>query len=389
MITNVTGYFRKFDCEVETETDDFNTTKKIVFTADIGSIDTNNEQRDTHLKSDDFFNAGKHEQLRFEGKRYSSSGDEATLEGELTIRNNTKPITLKVEHTGTAVDPYGQTKAGFSVAGKISRKELRAALRAQLLEKEGASALELNEIARVELSIEQPIAFDDYRANRTTGSFIVIDRLTNATVGAGMIVAEGAEGQSCGVTQAGELAHVTPAERAERFGQEPVTVLFTGLSGAGKSSLAYAVERRLFDRGRACYVLDGKVLRQDLSKGVGRDAAGRAENLHKGARVARQMNHAGLIALAAFVAPTEESRANARHILGDRCLMVYLDAPLEVCQKRDPSGLYAAGEEGTIPGVSYPYEAPEDADLVLNTAELDLTTCVDRVLDLLRERSVI
>ena len=282
---------------------------------------------------------------------------------------------------------YDIKRATSYTPGSFSRIVYRQDV--NTLEKEGASALELNEIARVELSIEQPIAFDDYRANRTTGSFIVIDRLSNATVGAGMIVAEGAEGQSCGVTQAGELAHVTPAERAERFGQEPVTVLFTGLSGAGKSSLAYAVERRLFDRGRACYVLDGKVLRQDLSKGVGRDAAGRAENLHKGARVARQMNHAGLIALAAFVAPTEESRANARHILGDRCLMVYLDAPLEVCQKRDPSGLYAAGEEGTIPGVSYPYEVPTDADLVLNTAELDLAACVDKVLDLLRERSVI
>ncbi len=123
MITTVTGYFRKFDLEVETETDDFNTTKKILFTADIASIDTNNDQRDTHLKSDDFFNAEQHGQLRFEGKRYSSSGDEATLEGDLTIRNNTRPITLKVEHTGIAVDPYGQTKAGFTVAGKISRKE--------------------------------------------------------------------------------------------------------------------------------------------------------------------------------------------------------------------------------------------------------------------------
>ncbi|CEA00812.1 bifunctional sulfate adenylyltransferase subunit 1/adenylylsulfate kinase [Pseudomonas saudimassiliensis] len=253
---------------------------------------------------------------------------------------------------------------------------------------EEAGELALNEIARVELALERPIAYDDYRANRTTGAFIVIDRMTNGTVGAGMIVAK-AQATQHSAGGHGQFAHVTPSERAIRYGQEPVTLLFTGLSGAGKSTLAYAVERRLFDRGRACFVLDGKAMRQDLSKGIGRDAAGRAENLHRGARVARQLNQAGLIALGAFVAPTAESRATAKHILGDRCLMVYLNTPLEVCQERDPSGLYAAGEEGTIPGVSYPYEAPEDADLVINTAELDLAASVDKVVELLRERSLI
>ncbi len=257
------------------------------------------------------------------------------------------------------------------------------------LEQQAAGALGLNEIARVELSLERPIAFDDYLSNRTTGAFIVIDRMTNGTVGAGMIVAKGLDGQNTSGSKHGRLAHVTADERAERFGQQPVTLLFTGLSGSGKSTIAYAVERKLFDSGRACYVLDGKVLRQDLSKGLNQDAAGRAENLHKGARIARQMNEAGLIALGAFVAPTEESRAVARHILGNRCLMVHLDAPLAVCQERDPSGLYAANLEGTIPGVSYPYEAPTDADLVLNTAELDLETCVNRVIALLRERALI
>ncbi|SDR75443.1 adenylylsulfate kinase /sulfate adenylyltransferase subunit 1 [Halopseudomonas litoralis] len=257
------------------------------------------------------------------------------------------------------------------------------------LAQEETAELALNEIARVELALERPIAYDDYRANRTTGAFIVIDRMTNATVGAGMIVAKAQGEKSTSGSQQGEFAHVTPSERAVRYGQEPVTLLFTGLSGAGKSTLAYAVERRLFDRGRACFVLDGKAMRQDLSKGVGRDAAGRAENLHKGARVARQLNQAGLIALGAFVAPTAESRATARHILGDRCLLVHLNTSLEVCQARDPSGLYAAGEEGTIPGISFPYEAPEDADLVIDTAELDLAASVDKVIELLRERSLI
>lgn len=123
MITTVTGYFKTFNLEVDTETEDFNTAKSIVFTADIDSIDTNNAQRDTHLKSADFFDAENHSQLKFVGKKYQSSGDEATLTGDLTIRGITKPITLNVDFGGTVVDPWGQLKAGFTVSGKVSRKE--------------------------------------------------------------------------------------------------------------------------------------------------------------------------------------------------------------------------------------------------------------------------
>ena len=123
MITTVTGYFKKFDVQVATASEDFATAKKIEFTADIDSIDTNNEQRDTHLKSADFFNAEEHSQLRFTGTKYEGQGDEARLHGHLTIRGITKPITLNVEYGGTVVDPYGQTKAGFTINGKISRKE--------------------------------------------------------------------------------------------------------------------------------------------------------------------------------------------------------------------------------------------------------------------------
>ena len=123
MITTVTGYFRTFNLIVETANDNFDTATKIDFTADINSIDTNNSQRDTHLKSADFFNADEYGQIQFAGKKYEANGDEAKLIGELTIRGVTKPITLNVEYGGIVVDPYGQTKAGFSVNGKISRKE--------------------------------------------------------------------------------------------------------------------------------------------------------------------------------------------------------------------------------------------------------------------------
>jgi polyisoprenoid-binding protein YceI len=123
MISTVTGYFKKFDLEVVTGTDDFNSASRIEFTADIDSIETNNEQRDTHLKSADFFDAANHSQLKFVGKKYEGSGDEAKLHGDLTIRGITKPVTVNVEFGGNVVDPYGQTKAGFTITGKISRKE--------------------------------------------------------------------------------------------------------------------------------------------------------------------------------------------------------------------------------------------------------------------------
>ena len=123
MITTVTGYFRKFDGHVITETEDFNSTTEIQFTADVNSIDTNNEQRDTHLKSNEFFDASKHNQVIFTGTRYEALGSEATLQGNLSIRGVTKPVSLNVEFGGIVVDPYGQTKAGFTVTGRISRKE--------------------------------------------------------------------------------------------------------------------------------------------------------------------------------------------------------------------------------------------------------------------------
>jgi polyisoprenoid-binding protein YceI len=123
MITTVTGYFKEFDLDVVTENDDFNTASNIEFTADIDSIDTNNQQRDTHLKSADFFDAETHEKLRFIGKKYEVNGESGQLHGDLTIRGVTKPVTVKVEFGGIVVDPYGQTKAGFTIEGKISRKE--------------------------------------------------------------------------------------------------------------------------------------------------------------------------------------------------------------------------------------------------------------------------
>ncbi|WP_137818147.1 sulfate adenylyltransferase subunit CysN [Pseudomonas sp. 2FG] len=255
------------------------------------------------------------------------------------------------------------------------------------LEEGAASSLQLNEIAKVKLSLDAPIALDGYERNRTTGAFIIVDRLTNGTVGAGMIIAEPLNTQ--GGSHHGKLAHVATEERAARFGQQPATVLFSGLSGAGKSTLAYAVERKLFDMGRAVYVLDGQNLRHDLNKGLPQDRAGRTENWRRAAHVARQFNEAGLLTLAAFVAPDAEGREQAKALIGaERLLTVYVQASPQACRERDPQGLYAAAGEN-IPGESFPYDVPLNADLVVDTQSVSLDEGVKLVLELLRSRGAI
>ncbi|MWV11647.1 sulfate adenylyltransferase subunit CysN [Pseudomonas sp. R-28-1W-6] len=255
------------------------------------------------------------------------------------------------------------------------------------LEEGPASSLQLNEIGKVKVALDAPIALDGYAQNRTTGAFIVIDRLTNGTVGAGMIIAAPQAHPAGG--HHGKLAHVSTEERATRFGQQPATVLFSGLSGAGKSTLAYAVERKLFDMGRAVYVLDGQNLRHDLNKGLAQDRAGRTENWRRAAHVARQFNEAGLLTLAAFVAPDAEGREQAKALIGnERLLTVYVQASPAACRERDPQGLYAAAGDN-IPGESFPYDVPLDADLVIDTQSLSVEEGVKQVLDLLRSRAAI
>ena len=255
------------------------------------------------------------------------------------------------------------------------------------LEEGAASSLNLNEIGKVKVALDTSIALDGYESNRTTGAFIIIDRLTNGTVGAGMIIAPPVAGQGGG--HHGKLAHVATEERAQRFGQQPATVLFTGLSGAGKSTLAYAVERKLFDMGRAVYVLDGQNLRHDLNKGLAQDRIGRTENWRRAAHVARQFNEAGLITLAAFVAPSAEGREQAKTLIGaERAITVYVQASPLVCRQRDPQGLYAADGDN-IPGESFPYDVPLNADLVIDTQSASVEDGVKQVLDLLRSRGAI
>lgn len=273
------------------------------------------------------------------------------------------------------------------VTGQV--RNIRHRIDVNTLEKQPAPALALNEIALCDISFSQPISFDAYRRNRGTGAFIVIDRLTNVTVGAGMIESDGNVIHHHSTNQ----GHVTPEERAARYGQQPVTVMFVGLSGAGKSTLAHGLERRLFDMGRVSTVLDGKGMRLGLSRDLGHDAAGRAENLRRSAHVARYLNESGLICCAAFVAASAEARAQAISVIGrENCILVYLNPPLEVCKRRDPSGLYAADAtrpSGNVPGISFAYEAPDDADLMLDTSTISTAECIDQVMGLLKTRKAL
>ena len=280
---------------------------------------------------------------------------------------------------------YDIKRATSYVPGSIASVTHRVDV--NTLEHGPASSLQLNEIGRVKVALDAPIALDGYAQNRTTGAFIIIDRLTNGTVGAGMIIADPVAHGTSG--HHGALAHVSTEERATRFGQQPATVLFTGLSGAGKSTLAYAVERKLFDMGRAVYVLDGQNLRHDLNKGLPQDRAGRTENWRRAAHVARQFNEAGLITLAAFVAPDAEGREQAKALIGsDRVVTVYVQASPQACQQRDPQGLYAAGGDN-IPGESFPYDVPGNADLVIDTESLSVEEGARQVIDMLRKRGAI
>ncbi|MHB1371092.1 MAG: sulfate adenylyltransferase subunit CysN [Pseudomonadaceae bacterium] len=280
---------------------------------------------------------------------------------------------------------YDIKRATSYVPGSIA--SIAYSVDVNTLERAAASSLQLNEIGKVRVSLDAPIALDGYAQNRTTGAFIVIDRLTNGTVGAGMIIADPVT-HGAGAHH-GLLAHVSTEERATRFGQQPATVLFSGLSGAGKSTLAYAVERKLFDMGRAVYVLDGQNLRHDLNKGLPQDRAGRTENWRRAAHVAKQFNEAGLLTLAAFVAPDAEGREQAKALIGaGRLITVYVQASPQICRHRDPQGLYAAGDNN-IPGESFPYDVPLNADLVIDTETSTVEEGATLVIQLLRESGAI
>ena len=285
-----------------------------------------------------------------------------------------------------------------TIPGQID--SLRYRVDVNTLHRSPAPELQLNEIGRCSITLSQSIYFDAYKRNRSTGAFIIIDRLTNATVGAGMITDRDTarpkaawESTEQDSAKTESMTEVNPQERSARFGQSPATVLFTGLTGTGKSTIARAVERALFDQGRAVMVLDGEKMRNGVNQDLGYSVEDRSENLRRSAHIARIMNDAGLICLAAFVAPSESIRARVAELVGkDKFFVVHLTADEQVRIARDSKGHYAKAQAGVLPnfpGVSALYEAPEKADLVVNSGKNSLESCVEQVLQLLTQRGVL
>jgi bifunctional enzyme CysN/CysC len=271
-------------------------------------------------------------------------------------------------------------------------------------ERPAPAALAMNQIARVSITAARPLMFDAYGTSRATGSFILVDRMTNGTVGAGMIVGRG--GAESRVGAPGDGGDDVPAgagprptrslvgveERARRLGQKGATVWLTGLPRSGKSAIAYALERRLFDEGVTAHVIDGEVLRAGLSRDLRWSRDDRAENARRAAELARLANDLGLVTIAGLESPSASARAAARAIIGDdRFLEVHVAASAAACEARDPE-LWARARRGELEhfsGVSAPYEPPASPALVLPTDAIPVAAAVERLVALLRARGVV
>jgi bifunctional enzyme CysN/CysC len=256
------------------------------------------------------------------------------------------------------------------------------------LEHIAGKTLALNEIGLCNIATATPVAFDPYEENRETGAFILIDRFTNATAGAGMI--------TFGLRRATNIHRqdllVDKASRARLNAHKPAILWFTGLSGSGKSTVANIVERELHARGVHTYMLDGDNVRHGLNRDLGFTDADRVENIRRVGEVARLFVDSGLIVLCSFISPFRAERRMVRELVGaEEFVEVYVDTPIDECMKRDPKGLYARAKEGKIKnftGIDSPYEEPENPEVTINTADGTAEEAARRVLDALDTRGV-
>ncbi|GAB2467272.1 sulfate adenylyltransferase subunit CysN [Comamonas humi] len=283
--------------------------------------------------------------------------------------------------------PYLMKIGGKTVPVSFSAPKYK--VNVNTLEHLAAKELALNEIGVCNLSCSQPIAFDAYKDNRETGSFILIDRLSNATVGAGLL--EFSLRRSDNIHM--QHVDVDKKARSERMQQKPALLWFTGLSGAGKSTIANLLETRLHARGRHTYLLDGDNVRHGLNRDLGFTDADRVENIRRVAEVGKLFVDAGLITITAFISPFRSEREMARKLVQDsEFLEVFIDTPLAVAEERDPKGLYKKvrrGELRNFTGIDSPFETPESPDIHISTTKLSASEAVDRIIDELIARDII
>ncbi len=273
-----------------------------------------------------------------------------------------------------------QLKIGTQTTN-VQITDIKHVINVNTLEHLAARNVELNEIAVCNFATSKPVYFDAYNDNPATGSFILIDRLTKATVGVGMI--------DFSLRRADNLSwqafETDAAIRARMKGQTPSILWFTGLSASGKSTIVDHIDRKLIAGGVHTYILDGDNVRHGLNKDLGFTDADRVENIRRVAEVARLMADAGLVVLVSFISPFIRERKLAREIAGDiEFYEVFVDTPLEICEARDPKGLYAKarnGELANFTGISSPFEAPENPDLCLPGADRQAEDLADMVID--------
>ncbi len=283
--------------------------------------------------------------------------------------------------------PYRIKIGTTTVDGTVA--QIRYRIDVNTLAQTGANELALNEIGVCDVDLDRPVAFDSYADNRNTGGFIVIDRMTNDTVGAGMAI--------CPLTGSHDLywhaGTVDKAARARLNGQRPAVVWLTGLSGAGKSTIANQLERRLHALGKHTYLLDGDNVRHGLNHDLGFTEADRVENVRRVAEVAALMVDAGLIVLVAMISPFRAEREMARaKVAGHEFYEVFVDTPLAVAERRDPKGLYRRARRGELAGftgIDSPYEPPSAPDIHINTTAYEPAQAVEIILGRLRESRLI